>query len=104
METPSLRLHYRLERARSSHVQQQTGSVRPGGARDACAKRGFYRLVKSIDKDLYDVAAKSHFERLNIRYSLPISEHLPLLVRDWRGRLLRLEDHGFEDGSFRSVS
>ena len=67
-------------------------------------KRGFYRRVESIDKDLYDAAAKSNFERLRIRHSLPISEHLPLLVRDWRGRLLRLEDHGFEDGSFCSVS
>ena len=36
--------------------------------------------------------------------TLSFSEHLSLLVRDWRGRLLRLEDHGFEDGPFCSVS
>ena len=78
--------------------------TRANGDRVTEGGRGVLSSTQPIDNDLYDAAVSSPFERLLKSATLPFSEHLSLLVRDWRRRLLRFEDHGLKDGPVRSVS
>ena len=71
-------------------------------------RRGVLSSSQPIVHDLYDAGRRPvslSLKDLKIRFaSLPFSEHLSLLVRDWRRRVLRFEDHGLKDGPIRSVS
>ena len=70
-------------KARNSHVQR--GTVRPGAAR-----RGVLSSRQPIDNDLYDAAVSLPRLKDLKSASPPFAEHLSLLVRDGRRRLLRL--------------
>ena len=75
--------------------------TRAKGNRETGGGEGFYcRVSHSTTIFMMRQSLSSQFERLK----LPFAEHLSLLVRDWRRRLLRFEDHGLKDGPVRSVS